>query len=252
MAKFKVGDKVKILDGSKIPSYTGGWNNRHMGRHVGEVHEITDVHERWGGPHAAYELDIGGICNHCKWDERALELVTTKKIVITTDGKITTATLYDGKQKIKSAEAKCAPSDTFDFNYGASLALSRLSDDKSINEEVIEKKSQMDRFIDGKVCLEVPEGKTMDFLKECERVNLRWASGHKATQCGKHKKYFKVLCNHLTYSDERMSTEPWEIWDDTKATQKIKTKPDDGVFDIFKAMTKLVAFTELMKDGLDD
>ena len=25
MAKFKIGDKVRVLDGSKIDDYTGGW-----------------------------------------------------------------------------------------------------------------------------------------------------------------------------------------------------------------------------------
>ena len=48
------------------------------------------------------------------------------KIVITTDGKTTLARLYDGKRVVKSAEAKCAPSDTFDFATGAKLAFGRL------------------------------------------------------------------------------------------------------------------------------
>lgn len=48
------------------------------------------------------------------------------KIVITTDGKTTTAKLYDGKKFIKSAEAKCSPDDEFDFGIGSALALERL------------------------------------------------------------------------------------------------------------------------------
>lgn len=327
MAKFKVGDKVRILDGSKIKNYSGGWNNKHMSDHIGEVHKITHIDEEWGdSPCAAYMLDIEGICRHARWDERGLELVNEQKIVITTDGKTTTATLYDGRQKIKSAEAKCAPTDEFNFKYGAALALSRLNgatfgkradktyvdetdkrkyftgkarcvkvdprqttwltegavyefingysiDDhgdrlpmitqihsiKELNEllysdfeEVIEKKSQMDRFLAGEVCLEISEGKTMEFLKECERANLRWASGHKATSFGEHKKYFRVLLDHLTYSNERLSTEPWEIWEGAKATKKIRVKPDDGVFDILKSMAKLTTLIEIMKDDFDD
>jgi hypothetical protein len=50
-----------------------------------------------------------------------------RKIVITTDGKITLARLYDGKNVVKSAEAKCSPEDIFDFMTGAQIALERLN-----------------------------------------------------------------------------------------------------------------------------
>lgn len=52
--------------------------------------------------------------------------IMPQKIVITTDGKITLARLFDGKTMVKRAEAKCAPSDTFNFNTGANLAFNRL------------------------------------------------------------------------------------------------------------------------------
>ena len=50
-----------------------------------------------------------------------------RKIVITTDGKTTTAKLYDGRKTIREAEAVCSDSDTFDFNIGAGIALARLT-----------------------------------------------------------------------------------------------------------------------------
>lgn len=50
------------------------------------------------------------------------------KIIITHDGTTTIARLYDGKKVMKSAEAKCAPSDAFDFTIGANLAYDRLMD----------------------------------------------------------------------------------------------------------------------------
>lgn len=52
--------------------------------------------------------------------------VADEKIVITHDGKTTTATMYcdDGTKKV--ATARCAPEDTFDFNVGAKLAMDRL------------------------------------------------------------------------------------------------------------------------------
>ena len=59
-----------------------------------------------------------------------------EKIVITTDGKTTTAKLFKGKKLIKTAEAKCNPANTFDFGIGARIALDRLSG----REKVAEKK----------------------------------------------------------------------------------------------------------------
>ena len=38
-AKFKVGDKVRILDGSKILNYTGDWLPR-MANHIGKIATI--------------------------------------------------------------------------------------------------------------------------------------------------------------------------------------------------------------------
>lgn len=47
-------------------------------------------------------------------------------IVITTDGKTTTATMREGKKVIKTATAKCSDKDTFDFAEGARIAFERL------------------------------------------------------------------------------------------------------------------------------
>lgn len=57
----------------------------------------------------------------------------THKIVITTDGKTTTARLFDGKELVRKAEAKCSPDDKFDFMVGAELAMERLMDKKPVN-----------------------------------------------------------------------------------------------------------------------
>lgn len=58
-----------------------------------------------------------------------------QKIVITTDGKTTLARLYDGKTVVKAAEAVCSPSDTFDFNVGAKLAMERLTGETETDSE---------------------------------------------------------------------------------------------------------------------
>lgn len=58
------------------------------------------------------------------------------KIVITTDGVTTTAKMYCGKEVIKKAEAKCAPGDKFDFEFGARLAMDRLVEDTKRKEKI--------------------------------------------------------------------------------------------------------------------
>lgn len=70
-------------------------------------------------------MDNGG-CYWCNVKCLAEDAKKQDKIVITHDGKTTTATLYreDGSKEV--ATAKCCPEDTFDFNFGAKLAMERL------------------------------------------------------------------------------------------------------------------------------
>ena len=64
------------------------------------------------------------------WTDEMFEgLVTsTTKVVITTDGRTTTAKMFDGKKILKTAMSKCSPEDTFDFAIGAKLALERVTE----------------------------------------------------------------------------------------------------------------------------
>ncbi len=67
MAKFKVGDKVKILDGSGINNYSGGWND-YMSEQIGKISEVIEVLELMFPDKVAYRLkDL-----YCFWDERGL------------------------------------------------------------------------------------------------------------------------------------------------------------------------------------
>lgn len=49
-----------------------------------------------------------------------------QKIVITTDGVETVARLFDGKECVKTATAKCSTDDELDFEVGARIAFDRL------------------------------------------------------------------------------------------------------------------------------
>lgn len=148
MSKFKVGDRVKVVGAGKVydtyekwfqeyaPSLLEEWR---QGRHYGAGYSTRSLEGRVlvVGQHLdrwryrtlylvrATDLSLFLI------DERGIELVErpshkATKIVITADGKTTLARLYEGKTVIASAEAKCAPSDTFDFAIGAKLAFERL------------------------------------------------------------------------------------------------------------------------------
>ena len=68
MAKFKVGDKVRILDGSSIEKYTGHWHKK-MSDYIGKTSEIKDVIEKGYVGRTAYYLK--GL--RYIWDERGLE-----------------------------------------------------------------------------------------------------------------------------------------------------------------------------------
>lgn len=169
MGKFKIGDKVKILDGSKIDDYFGCWTDG-MKSYVGRVCTIERIspkrHSKTTGYHMKETIYV--------WDERALELAedkskfkvgdvvvakknngygvtTDEKIVITHDGKTTTAKLFDGKKVMKTAKAKCNPSDEFDFNVGASIALARLTGQ---TENTIEEGLDFDEFLDAITSIE--------------------------------------------------------------------------------------------------
>ena len=85
--KFKVGDKVRVLDGSQIENYTGGWVPG-MDEYIGKVETIKRAEEF--SDREGYCLnDFGGLI----FDGRGLERVTKQKprriIIEEKHGKVT-------------------------------------------------------------------------------------------------------------------------------------------------------------------
>ena len=119
MAKFKVGDRVKILDGSKIKNYTGGYVRDEMGEHIGEIATIRRVVDIYSDGRVGYRLD-GSIFT---WDERSLKPASNTIVVYQKDDKTVVAL---DKTTGETAEARCSPTDKFDFDTGAKLAFDRL------------------------------------------------------------------------------------------------------------------------------
>lgn len=166
MAKFKVGDKVEILDGSKIKNYAGNFTLP-MKKYIGKTMEIAKINTHYKGRTAYCMTETGYM-----WDERGLKLVTDndKKIVITTDGKTTIAKLYDGKNVIKTAEAKCCQTDKFDFNTGALIAFGRLTDSELKFEEGLDWKV----FKTGKIAVKVTKDNFKRFITEAKNHGLKF------------------------------------------------------------------------------
>lgn len=120
MSKFRVGDRVIGITDAMILGKTGTI------RFIDGFSIGVEFDENIGGHN-------GGIYFKCRdgyglfvarFDIKHLH---AQKIIITTDGKTTLARLYDGNKVVKSAEAKCSQSDTFDFVVGAKLAFERLT-----------------------------------------------------------------------------------------------------------------------------
>lgn len=80
------------------------------------------------------------------FEKEKIKMRKDQKIIITTDGKTTTARMFEGKKLIKSAEAKCNPKDKFDFETGAKIAFDRLVD----REEKVKPKDLLKNGVFGK------------------------------------------------------------------------------------------------------
>lgn len=118
MSKFKVGDRVRILDGSTIKNYAGGWYTN-MKKYVDTITTIRYVYKTCSGK-------IGYACHDTGdyiFDGRGLERCENETIVIyRKDNEVIALDKRTGKKAI----AKCSPEDKFDFNIGAKLAFDRL------------------------------------------------------------------------------------------------------------------------------
>lgn len=121
--KFNVGDRVRILDGSKIEGYTAGWI-KEMKPFVGRTAEIRRRTVFDGKPaYKIRELGVTGLDVCYSFDERGLKKAIRRPIVISADGNTVTAV---DKETGEKGIAKCSPDDKYDFRVGALIAVNRL------------------------------------------------------------------------------------------------------------------------------
>nr|DAK81821.1 MAG TPA: hypothetical protein [Bacteriophage sp.] len=142
MGKFKVGDKVRILDGSKIKNYAGGWY-KFTERYVDTITTISSVYRTRSGKIGYRCRDAWGYI----FDERGLERCGNETIVIyRKDNEVISLDKRAGKKAI----AKCSPEDTFDFNIGAKLAFERLMNGNKESITVEDMRKKLDIYCRGK------------------------------------------------------------------------------------------------------
>lgn len=130
MAKYKVGDKVRI-----VSKRTADHWNPDMDRWLGRVMTIrSDESDYLTGEHFGYKMEedrgIDKAFGWYWWDDMIAGLANPDRssliVEIQFDGNTTRATLIKDGREVKSAEARCSPEDTFDRGEGAKVAVNRL------------------------------------------------------------------------------------------------------------------------------
>jgi hypothetical protein len=123
--KFNIGDKVKTHS-ERGRGVNGVAYVSSMDEYSGVIARVEDINgtddngvEKW-----FYRLENTPFY----WHESLLEAVKNEnKIVITTDGTMTRAAMYDGHKLIKEAFSTCSKEDAFKFETGAKIAFERLT-----------------------------------------------------------------------------------------------------------------------------
>lgn len=123
-SKFKVGDKVRILDGSKIRSYTGGW---WMPEDAGKTGTIARIANYSNPERVGYYLKELDYC----YDERGLELVREDwQVLIVPDGDKTIGKLFEDGKLTTTVETKKHPRDEYSIKEAIKSITARLVEER--------------------------------------------------------------------------------------------------------------------------
>lgn len=142
MAKYKVGDKVRIV--SKRPQRC--WNP-YMDKHLGKTMTIIKSGINAEGVYYCMEEDRDDFLGHwCWYEDMIAGLAEPERELCTVelrfDGMITTATLKRGRRDVKTAEARCNPKDTYSRAEDARVAVERLFEKKRKEDKPKESKRE--------------------------------------------------------------------------------------------------------------
>lgn len=149
MAKFKVGDRVRIrtwesmekefgTNGTYIETYPSF--NETMGKLSGMTAVITSMETTGTRIELKFDEKRDGVDTDWFYSTDMVEPVMQVNQITITDkknGKVSAVLTENGKY-VRSANAKCNPDDTFDFNVGATLAFNRLMgiEDKPVDANI--------------------------------------------------------------------------------------------------------------------
>lgn len=138
MAKYKVGDKVRIVNHRTDHMNSFG----KMDKWLGKVMTIRDL----SSPGYWMREDYGENYGYgWLWDDDMISGLTEPRrepctVELRFDGMITTATLKRGGRNVKTAEARCNPKDTYSRAEGARVAVERLFEKKRKEDKPKESK----------------------------------------------------------------------------------------------------------------
>lgn len=180
MAKYKVGDKVRIV--SKNPNAIGFTDA--MEKYLGKTLTVINVWERPYGL-STYNfkeatvgnpsMDLPRKVSHWNFAESWISGLAEPErepctVELRFDGMITTATLKRGGRDVKTAEARCNPKDTYSRAEGARVAVERLFQKKRKEDKPKKSKPKIgDKFV---VTGNRPCGKGHHYFKIGSTVKL--------------------------------------------------------------------------------
>lgn len=149
MAKYKVGDKVRIV--SKRPQRN--WNPE-MNKYLGKTMTVTASGRNRDGE-TYYRMFEDRAFEHIWWywyEDMISGLAEPERepctVELRFDGMITTATLKRGGRGVKTAEARCNPKDTYSRAEGARVAVERLFEKKRKDDKPKKSKPKIgDKFV---------------------------------------------------------------------------------------------------------
>lgn len=146
MAKYKCGDKVRIVDHRTDNMHHFGKMDKWLGK-VMTIRECL-LSGYW------MEEDFGeNIGFGWRWDDDMISgLVEPARepctVELRFDGMITTAVLKRGGRDVKTAEARCNPKDSYSRSEGARVAVERLFEKKRKEDKPKKSKPKIgDKFV---------------------------------------------------------------------------------------------------------
>lgn len=149
MAKYKVGDKVRIV--SELP-WAFGFPDC-MVKYLGKALTVARVNARtYAEPTYRFEEAVDNGYYWLFGESWISGLVEPKQepctVELRFDGMITTAALKRGGRDVKTAEARCNPQDTYSRAEGARVAVERLFDKKRKEDKPKESNPKIgDKFV---------------------------------------------------------------------------------------------------------